>query len=117
MSKFNAKTASYPATFTPENVVLVAENGKGEPVVVYTNDFKGKTYFHLRALYGDGGKWSPRQRTQLARRSSAGSVHEHLQAGDQAERQASRRLTAHAGFYAAFGPARGGFTLTKGEMK
>ena len=45
-----------------KNVVIVgSKNGNGsDPVVIYTNEFKGKAYFHIRTVWQDRqGKWLP----------------------------------------------------------
>ncbi len=44
------------------NVTVVgSKNGNGsDPVVIYTNEFKGKPYFHIRMLWQDKqGRWLP----------------------------------------------------------
>jgi hypothetical protein len=42
-------------------VIVGTKNGPGsEPVAIYTNAFKGKSYFHIRVLYEDkDGTWCP----------------------------------------------------------
>jgi rRNA maturation protein Rpf1 len=45
-----------------KNVVIVgSKNGNGsDPVVIYTNEFKGKAYFHIRQVWQDRqGRWLP----------------------------------------------------------
>lgn len=44
------------------NLMIVgSKNGNGSnPVVIYTNEFKGKNYFHIRSVWQDrNGKWLP----------------------------------------------------------
>jgi hypothetical protein len=53
---FDPKNAEFAAGFVPTNMVVVGtKNNRGAetPVVVYQNEFKGKTYFHIRELWCD----------------------------------------------------------------
>src|SRR5580704_13527572 len=53
-------TAAIKKDLKVENLVIVgSKNGAGsDPVVVYTNEFKGKPYFHIRTVYTDDhGTW------------------------------------------------------------
>lgn len=42
-------------------IVIGTKNGEGsDPIVVYSNKFKGKHYFHIRSVYqNDRDQWCP----------------------------------------------------------
>lgn len=53
---FNPATADYAQGFNPTNLVVVgtkSSRGSETPIVVYSNEYKGKTYFHIRELWCD----------------------------------------------------------------
>jgi len=54
MTNFNPANADYAEGFTPKNLVVVGKKvsrGNETPIVVYSNEYKGKTYFHVRELW------------------------------------------------------------------
>lgn len=57
--EFNPKTAKFINTFQPCDLQVVGVNGKGEPVVVYHDVFKGRTSISVRSLYQVGDAWAP----------------------------------------------------------
>lgn len=57
-----AKVTELASDLEAKNLFIVGnKNGDdSEPVVVYTNVFKGKSYFHIRSVYQDKyGRWAP----------------------------------------------------------
>jgi hypothetical protein len=60
--KNNCDAAAIEASLNAKDLVVVGgKNGDGsDPVVIYTNEFKGKSYFHIRTVWQDkNGKWLP----------------------------------------------------------
>ena len=55
----NVQDISKDLEATDLTMVGTKNGPDSDPVVVYTNTYKGRTYTHIRSVYHDGKKWAP----------------------------------------------------------
>lgn len=52
--------SKFSSGFEPEGIVQVGVTFTGDPIVTYSNEFKGRKYVHIRSVWLDKkGCWAP----------------------------------------------------------
>jgi hypothetical protein len=77
-TKLVTSKSAFGSGFDPANIVQVGTNGKGEPIVTYTNVYRGYESFHIRALWQQGEMWMPGKGLSLPMESAAETLEKAL---------------------------------------